>query len=71
MIEPLGAKWPPKAAKEDPKVDTERFKVAKACQMSTTRRPTAKNHERNSPKHGSQQRRTLKKQCFPQLFVCR
>ena len=26
----MGAKWPPKAAKEDPKADTERHKVAKA-----------------------------------------
>ena len=30
MVEPLGAKWPPKAAKEDPAADTERRKVAKA-----------------------------------------
>ena len=30
LIEPLGAKWPLKAAKEDPKADTERSKVAKA-----------------------------------------
>ena len=30
LVEPLGAKWPPKAAKEDPKADTERSKVAKA-----------------------------------------
>ena len=29
IMEPLGAKWPPKAAKEDPKADTERLKVAK------------------------------------------
>ena len=28
--EPLGAMWPSKAAKEDPKADTERPKVAKA-----------------------------------------
>ena len=30
LVEPLGAKWPPKADKEDPKADTERPKVAKA-----------------------------------------
>ena len=30
LVEPLGAKWRPKAAKEDPKADTERHKVAKA-----------------------------------------
>ena len=24
LVEPLGAKWPPKAAKEDPKADIER-----------------------------------------------
>ena len=29
LVEPLGAKWRPKAAKEDPKADTERDKVAK------------------------------------------
>ena len=29
LVEPLGAKWRPKAAKEDPKADTERPKVAK------------------------------------------
>ena len=29
LVEPLGAKWPPKAAKEDPKADTERLRVAK------------------------------------------
>ena len=29
LVEPLGAKWRPKAAKEDPKADTDRPKVAK------------------------------------------
>ena len=29
LAEPLGAKWRAKAAKEDPKADTERAKVAK------------------------------------------
>ena len=30
LVEPLGAKWRPKGAKDDPKADTERLKVAKA-----------------------------------------
>ena len=29
LVEPLGAKWPPRAAKEDPKAYTARLKVAK------------------------------------------
>ena len=30
MVEPLGAKWPPEAAKEELKADTKGYKVANA-----------------------------------------
>ena len=70
LVEPLGAKWPPKAAKEEPKANTERPKVAKARPDATTRRPATKNHQKSSPKHAPEQRRTMKKQGFPLLFLC-
>ena len=44
-------------------------KSPKRAQMSPTKRPAPKNHEKSSPKHGPEQRRTMKKQSVPCVFV--
>ena len=43
LVEPLGAKWRAKAAKEDPKADTWRPKVAKGRPGVTHRAPSTEN----------------------------
>ena len=43
LVEPVGAEWPPKAAKEDPKADTWRPKVAKGRPDVTHRAPSTEN----------------------------
>ena len=69
MIEQLDAKWPPKAAKEDAKADTERPKVAKARPERPQGAQHRKNHEKSSSKHAPKQRRTMKNVGFPSVFV--
>ena len=59
----------PKPPKRTPKPTQSAPKSPKRAQTSTTRRPAAKNHEKSSPKHAPEQRRTMKKQGFPSVFV--
>ena len=69
LVEPLGAKSHSKAPKRTPKPTQSAPKSPKRAQMSTTRRPAATNHQKSSPKHAPEQRRTVKKHVFPQVFV--
>ena len=59
LVEPLGAKWPPKVAKEDPKADTECPKVAevrpdvdhKAPRTEKSRKKLSEACSRAAPNH--------------------
>ena len=55
----------PKPPKRTPKPTHGAPKSPKVVQMSPTRRPAAKSHEKSSPKHGPEQRRTTKNDSFP------
>ena len=64
MIEPLGAKWPPKAAKEDPKADIERSKVAKARPEIDHKAPSSEKSPKNVSEAWSRAAQTAEKPSF-------
>ena len=70
---PWSSRWAPSGhpnpPKRTPKPTQSAPKSPKRAQTSTTRRPAAKNYEKRSPKHAPEQRRTMKKQGFPLVFV--
>ena len=61
MIEPLGAKWPPKAVPKAAKADTERSKVGKVRPDVAQQRKIT---NENCPKHALEQSRTMKNKGF-------
>ena len=69
LVEPVGAEWLPKPPKRTPKPTHGAPKSPKGAQMSPTGRPAQKIHEKSSPKHGPEQRRTMKYDGFPLVFV--
>ena len=70
---PSGHPKAPNRTPQPPKSTTKPTQSApkspKRAQTSTTGRPAAKNHQKSSPKHAPEQRRTMKKQSFPEVFV--
>ena len=55
----------PKPPKRTPKPTHGAPKSPKGAQMSPTGRPAPKIHEKSSPKHGPEQRRTMKYDVIP------